>query len=156
MIVCGHGDVADFCAARDMVICEEHTGDIEEYSGRCCVLVTDQDMGKNEYYRLKRTMFQRGIELISVHHTDNPEMMSFIAYDASQRRPKTGGRVRFGYQRVNGEIVEHPEEMKVVRRIWELRAAKKTLREIQEDPQVRYLDGSKMGVSMIQSIIARK
>ena len=52
MMVCGHGDVTEFCRERDMVVCERYTGDIENYRGICSVLVTSQDMSVQEYYFL--------------------------------------------------------------------------------------------------------
>ena len=61
MMVCGHGDVFEFCKSRDMVVCETWDGDLGSYSGSCPVLVTDQDMSEQEYYYEKGKFLSRGV-----------------------------------------------------------------------------------------------
>ena len=74
MIVCGHGNVFDFCKNRDMVVCEVWDGDLENYKGNCRVLVTDQDMSEQEYYYQKGKLLGRGIELIHTRYKDDKLM----------------------------------------------------------------------------------
>lgn len=147
MIVCAHGEVSEYCKNRGMTICDQHIGNIEDYQGVCRVLVTDQSMGENEFYALKLKMLKRGVELISVDHTDEA-MSEFVSYLAMQKRAGSGGRRKFG----DGSEAE----MAVVRRIFELRDSGYKLRAISEDPKVRYLDGRKMPISTIQVILKNR
>lgn len=148
MIVCAHGDVEKYCLDRGMVICAQHIGAIESYEGSCRVLVTDADMSENEFYALKLKMLRRGVELVSTRHSDEA-MAEFVAYLAqSEKREKHGGRRMFG--------LKSGEEMAVVYRIFELRDAGCTLKEISEDPGVGYLDGRKMSLSTIQTILKNR
>lgn len=156
MIVCGHGNVSDFCAERDMVVCERYEGDLSDYRGSCTVVVSDQDMSEGEYYYLKGSLLNRGIELISTRYKDNPAMLEYLAYMKERQREKYGGRQPFGYYRRNGEVIENPEMMAVVRRILELRDAGITLRGIQEDAGVHHPDGRKISISTIQQIIKNR
>lgn len=156
MMVCGHGNVADFCREHDMVICETWDGDISDYSGSFRVLVTDQDMSENEYYFLKGKMLGRGIELVSTRYKDNKLMTEFLAYQADRRREAYGGRTKFGYRKVNGEVQEIPEMMTVVRRILAMKDAGRTLREIQADEGVHHPDGRRISISTIQQIIKNR
>lgn len=145
MIVCAHGDVEKYCAEHGMVICGNHVGNIEEYEGVCPVLVTDAKMGENEFYGLKLRMLRRGVELISVWHSDS-EKADLVAYLAkNDKRQKYGGRRKFG--------VSSEGEKAVVQRILELRKAGATLKQISEDENVSYLDGRRMSISTIQMII---
>lgn len=148
MIVCAHGEVSEYCKNHGMTICDQHIGDIEEYQGVCRVLVTDAPMGENEFYALKLKMLKRGVELVSIDHSDEA-MSEFVSYLAMQSRGGNGGgRPRFG----SGSEAE----MAVVRRIFELRDAGSTLREISESPEVAYLDGRRISVSTIQGILRNR
>lgn len=147
MIVCAHGEVSEYCKNNGMVICDQHIGSIEEYQGVCRVLVTDAVMGENEFYALKLKMLKRGVELISTNYSD-AAMSEFVSYLAMQKRGGSGGRRKFG----DGSEAE----MAVVRRIFELRDAGRTLKVISEDPEVRYLDGRKMSTSTIQVILKNR
>lgn len=156
MIVCGHGDVLDFCKDRDMVVCETWDGDIGDYKGHCRVLVTDQDMSEQEYYFQKGKLLGRGIELISTRYKDDKLMTEFLAYQAERRKEKYGGRQPFGYRRVGDEIREIPEMIEVARKIVEMKDGGKTLREIHECADIHHPDGRRISVSTIQQIIKNK
>lgn len=147
MIVCAHGEVFEYCEKHGMVICDQHIGSIEDYKGVCRVLVTDQPMENNEFYALKLKMLKRGVELISVNHSDEA-MSEFISFMAQQKQSRGGGRRKFGD---NSEA-----EMAVVNRIFELRDAGYTLRAIAGDKDVHYLDGRKMPISTIQVILRNR
>lgn len=147
MIVCAHGEVSEYCKSHGMTICAEHIGAIEEYEGVCRVLVTDQEMGENEFYALKLAMLRRGVELISVHYRDS-SMDEFVSFMAHQKKPMHPGRRKFGDK--------SPEEMAVVRRIFALRDGGYTLKEISEDAQVHHMDGRRMTVSSIQGILRNR
>lgn len=148
MIVCAHGEVSEYCKNYGMVICSEYVGNIENYDGSCPVVVTDADMSENEYYALKLKMLRRGVEVVSTRYSDEA-MAGFVAYLAqTERDGKKGGRPRFG---------ERSEfERAVVERIFELRDAGWTLRKIAEDERVSYLDGTKMSISTIQTILKNR
>ena len=103
MIVCTHGDVADFCRKHHMVAVETHDGDLLDYSGDSRILVTAQEMTEMEYYFMKSELMKRGVELVSVIHRDNAELLELATYMNS--RKKNGGRSKFGFQKVNGEEV---------------------------------------------------
>ncbi len=156
MIVCGHGNVAEYCKSHDMAVCETWDGDLESYRGSCCVLVTDQNMSEQEYYYIKNKFMSRGIELISTHHKDNPAMISYLTYAAERRKDKYGGRQPFGYRKVGAEICEIPETVDVARKIIMLKDAGMTLRQIRETPGICHPDGRKISVSTIQLIIKNR
>lgn len=156
MIVCGHGNVFDFCKDRDMVVCEVWDGDLESYRGNCRVLVTDQDMSEQEYYYQKGKLLGRGIELISTRYKDDKLMTEFLAYQAERRKEKYGGRQPFGFRRVGDEIREIPEMIAVARKIVEMKDAGATLREIHESEGVCHMDGRKISISTIQQIIKNR
>lgn len=156
MIVCGHGDVIEFCKEHDMVVCETWNGDLEGYRGSCRVLVTDQNMSEQEYYYIKNKFMSRGIELISTRHKDNPAMLSYLAYAAERRKEKYGGRQPFGFRKVGSEIQEIPEMIDVARKIIMLKDAGVTLRQIHETPGICHPDGRKISVSTIQLIIRNR
>lgn len=133
-----------------MVITERYSGKLEEYSGRGLILVTDNCADQNDYYYMKYRLRMRGIELISTHWYDHG-IESFLEYKErrdAERRERKGGRRLFGLQ--------SEEAMAVVRRIFELRDAGYTLRQISDDPGVRYTDGRKMPVSTIQVILKNR
>ena len=156
MVVCGHGDVSDFCARHDMVVVMQHDGDIESYRGLCRVLVTDKDMSEQEYYFLKGKMLAKGIELVSTRHKDTEQMSGYMVYQNQQRREKCVGRCKFGFHRVGEEIVPHEGKMEVVKRIFELRDKGYTYRSIREDEQVRHIDGRKLSISTIELILKNR
>lgn len=157
MIVCGHGDVIDYCGNHNMVIVDWYVGEIDQYSGVCPVLVTDKEMSENEYYFLKSKLLNRGYELISVHHTDSECMSEQMVYTAQREiedRQKYVGRCKFGFKRENGEVVPHEGRFAVVKRIIELRDDGYTLKKISEN--VTDIDGSKLSLSTIQLIIKNR
>lgn len=156
MMVCGHGDVAEFCNERDMVVCEQYSGDIEKYRGVCPVLVTSQDMSEHEYYFLKGKLLSRGIELISTKHKDTEGLREFLVYQAGRRKKNYSGRQMFGFQKVNGEVIFTENGRAVVRRILEMRDAGYTLRQISDDEKVFHPDGRKISISTIQQIIKNR
>jgi len=155
MLVCGHGDVSDYCTKYGMVIVYRHKGDIQDYNGMSRVIVTDSDISESEYVYMKSVMLRKGYELVSTKYTDTEQIARLVAKFNSSRR-KYGGRCKFGYHRVNGELVVHPERMKVVRRILELKDKGCTLREIREDEGVHHTDGRKLSLSTIQIIIGNR
>ncbi len=156
MIVCGHGDVTAFCQERDMVICEQYQGDLEDYRGCWPVLVTSKDMSEHEYHYLKSLLFSRGIELISTIHRDTATLRPFLEYQATRRKRTNGGRNKFGFRRENGVIVPTTDGMVVVKRILEMRDAGYTLSQISEDEGVHHPDGRKICISTIQQIIKNR
>lgn len=156
MLVCAHGDVAKFCESHDMIICSTYTGELRDYRGVIRVLVTDSDMSESEYYFLKGELLASGVELISTRHKDDKLFTDYLIYANDRRKEKYGARVSFGYYRENGRIVEHPQNILVVRRIHELRDAGLTIRAIREDDSVRHPDGRKLSISTIQKIIKKR
>lgn len=150
MIVVAHGDVDAYCAEHGMVIAERYSGKLEDYSGGGLIVVTDNCADVNDYYYLRGIFRSRGIELVSTHWY-NPVIENFMEYKErrdAERRVRSGGRRLFGLQ--------SEEAMAVVRRIFELRDAGYTLRQISDDPGVRYTDGRKMPVSTIQVILKNR
>ena len=143
MMVCAHGDVTEYCAARGMEIVVTWDGRIQDYSGRCRILVTDSDISENEYYFLKGEMYSRGIELISTRHKDSKQMLEYLVYAADRREAKSGGRPRF-------------EDPVVSQRVLELRSKGLSLRAIQESEGVRHPDGRKLSLNTINNIIRSK
>ena len=156
MIVCGHGNVADFCKERDMVICSWYSGDLDKYCGGCRVVVTDQDMSEREYYYIKSKLMRRGVELISTRYKDCPALLEYLAYEVEQRKKVHGVRQPFGFYRKHGEVVKSPELIAVARRVIELRDAGYVLRQIAEDDRVRHADGRRLSLSTIQTIIRNR
>lgn len=146
MIVCAHGEVSEYCENRDMIIVERYEGDIENYGGVCRVLVTDREMSSNEYFYLKGKMLLRGVELVSTRYIDMENLPQGVIRDV--RETHSRGRRKFG----DGSVAERA----VVDRIFELRDAGATLKEISEDEKVGYLDGRKMTVSTIQVILKNR
>lgn len=143
MIVCAHGEVSEYCENRDMIVVERYTGDIENYRGVCRVLVTDADVSPGEYYYLKGKMLALGVELVSTRYVDTENLAHGTIREVSERR--SPGRRKFG--------TDSESEMAVVRKIFELRDSGCTMREISEHEDVGYLDGRKMSVSTIQTIL---
>ena len=147
MIVCAHGEVSEYCESRDMIIIERYTGEIEKYGGVCRVLVTDQELSRAEYYYLKGKMLAQGVELVSTRYVDTENLSYDVVHDVYEKHPGAGRR-KFG--------LGSEAEMAVVRRIFELRDAGHTLKEISEDEKVGYPDGRRMSVSTIQVIIRNR
>ena len=159
MIVCGHGDVINYCENKDMIIADWYDGDIEEYDGICRVLVTDRDMSESEYYFLKGKMLSKGVELVSTRHKDTESVSEYVVYATrreSEQRQKHTGRYKFGFRQQNGVIVHHEENYKVARLIIDLRDKGYTLRKIQDDSRVKHPDGRKLSISTIQLIIKNR
>ena len=152
MIVAAHGEVSEFCEKLGMTIYERYEGDLESYKGNCPVIVTDQQMSKNEFYYLKCKLLRRRVELVSIYYCDK-ELSDFVAYlDQMERREKHGGRMPFGFTK--GGVDK--KKMAVVRRILELRDTGHTYKQIQEDPEVHHGDGRKLAISTIQVIIKNR
>lgn len=150
MVVVAHGNVDAYCEAHGMVIGSRYSGKLEEFEGSGVIVVTDNCADKNDYYYLRYLFRSRGIELVSTHWYD-PSIEDFMAYKEkrdAERRVKRGGRCLFGLQ--------SERDMAVVRRIFELRDAGKTLRQISNDPGVQYADGRQMPVSTIQVILRNR
>lgn len=154
MIVCGHGDVADFCKKHHMVIVETHEGDLLDYIGKARILVTDQKITEVEYYFVKGELIKRGVELVSTIHKDNVELLKLTPY--MSRREKSGGRSKFGFRKADGEEVLTETGRAIVKRIFELRDAGYSYRGISEDEGVHYPDGRKLNISTIQIIIKNR
>lgn len=156
MLVVGHGNVDEYCAAHGMTISERYDGPIDRYRGRGLVLVTDALRDKNEYYYQKYQMIRRKIELVSIWHTDD-EISDFLVYlherETKHRQSVHRGRPPYGYNRDGSE---DPERMPVVRRIFELRDSGATYSKIIEDPAVRHPDGRKLGMSTVQVILGNR
>lgn len=147
MVVCAHGNVAEFCEKHEMQILECYIGYLEDYKGNCPVVVTDQKMTRQEYDTLKCTLFGRGVELVSVEWPDD-ELILRLLRNQVEQRGKRGGRQMFGFHKKKGMIVEIPEKMKIARMIIEMRDSGKTLREICEVVDV--------SMSTVQTIIKNR
>ena len=143
MLVCAHGDVTDFCKAREWHICDNWNGEILEYDGLCPVLVTDADISEMEYYFLKGEMLGKGYMLISTKYTDDKLMTDYLIYANNRRKGKYLGRQPFS-------------DEKVIQRILELRDAGMTLRAIRDAEGVHHSNGKKLSISTIQKIINNK
>lgn len=155
MIVCGHGDVSEYCEAHDMIVADVYSGEIEEYRGVCPVLVTDKDISETEYFYLKGRLLGIGIELVSTRHSDNKLMAEFVIHSLQQKE-HSGGRTRFGFHREGKELVPYEKEMKVVRRILKLRDEGHTYRAIRADKEVRHVDGRLLSASLLQAIVTNR
>jgi hypothetical protein len=125
-----------------MIVIEKYSGDIESYCGVCRVLVTDQEMSAGEYYYLKGKMLAQGVELVSTRYVDMENLAQGAVREVTDKRR---GRRKFG----DGSEAE----MAVVQKIFDLRDGGSTLREISEHKEVGYLDGRKMSISTIQTIL---
>ena len=154
MLVCAHGAVSDFCKEHYMIILESFDGNIEEYKGMCRVIVTDSIEEENwlEYCFLKGRMLAKGIELISTKHKDCDQMTEYVAHVLRTKRKKSGGRHKFGFNE-NGLT---DTGRAVVKRIFELRDAGYTLREIADDDGVYHPNGKSLSSSTIQTIVKNR
>lgn len=155
MVVCAHGDVAAFCEAHEMQILDCYIGYLEDYKGSCAVVVTDQKMTRQEYDTLKCTLFGRGVELVSTEWTDD-EVIVRLLHSQIDNRKKRGGRQMFGFMKKNGQIVENPAQIRVARKVIEMRDAGCKLREIKDDKGVCHPDGTPLSLSTIQVIIRNR
>lgn len=157
MIVCTQGNVENYCRSRNMIPVSSYDGSIENYSGISRVLVTDRIVTDNEYFSLKSKMLFRGVELISTRHEDTEGVSRFIVENLEKRRgKKSGGRNKFGYQNIGGEIKLTEKGRQVVKRIFELRDQGCTYSRIRDDDNVRHLDGRLLSISTIQIIIENR
>ena len=154
MIVCTHGNVADFCKKHHMIAVETHEGDLLDYCGESRVLVTGQEMTEVEYYFTKSELMKRGVELVSTIHKDDVGLLNLATY--MNNRKKSRGRSKFGFQKVDGVEVLTDTGRAVVKRILELRDKGYTYQKISEDEGVHYLDGRKLNISTIQIIIQNR
>lgn len=130
MLVCGHGNIDDFCKRRGMKVHARYDGDIADYDGKSGVLVTNEALGRAEYLQLKTLLCMRGSDLILARET---------------RR----GRYRFGF---DGDGMTD-EGRKVVSRILELRDAGYTLNKIRDDEVVRHPCGRRLCIGTINRIV---
>lgn len=160
VLVAAHGAVDEYCEAHEMGIAERYDGALEEYNGACAVVVTAQAMDKNEFFYLKYKFLEKGRELVSIHEVPCDKAFSaFLAYVRARElesRRTHGGRPPFGYRWRKGQIEEHPENMVVARRIFALRDAGATYKQIADDPDVHYADGRRMSVSTVQTILKNR
>jgi hypothetical protein len=155
MVVCAHGEVSGFCENHEMEILEKYEGDLEDYKGKCPVVVTGQRMTREEYESLKCVLFGRGYELVSVDWADDAIILALLRQTV-ERRKKRGGRQIFGFYKKNGVIAEIPEVVAVARKVIELRDKGWTMRDIKEHGEVRHPDGGELGISTIESIIKNR
>lgn len=155
MVVCVHGDVSEFCEKHDLEILESYEGSLDEYKGNCAVIVTAEDLSREDYDSLKCSLFGRGFELVSVKWPDDEVILRLLRNQIEQRK-KRGGRQMFGFYKKYGLITEIPEKVKLARRIIELRDAGKTLREIRAETGGYYEDGRPLSMSTISEIIKNR
>lgn len=155
MVVCAHGDVDKFCEKHKIEILERYNGDLEDYIGNCVVIVTDQQMTREQYESLKCTMFGRGLEVISTEWTDDAIILALLRQTVD-RRKRRGGRNPFGYRKEDGELVEIPMLIDVARDVIRMRDAGRTLKYIRDHEDIRHLDGKKISMSTIQLIIKNR
>lgn len=154
MIVCAHGNVDLFCGSRGMIPVCRYDGNIEDYSGVVRILVTDREMSEREYYLLKSTMLAKGIELVSTLHEDSEFISKFIVESLeAKHNKKHGGRCKFGFQNIDGEVTLTERGRAVVNRIFEMRDRGCTYNVIRNDDSVRHPDGRMLAVSTIQIIL---
>ena len=157
MIVCAHGNVDSYCNSRNMIPVCRYEGDVEEYSGVCRILVTDSEFSEREYYLLKSTMLAKGVELVSTQHEDSEFISKFIVESLeAKRRKKHGGRCKFGFQNIDGEIKLTEHGRAVVNKIFELRDKGYSYHKIRENESVRHSDGRMLAVSTIQIILENR
>lgn len=161
MIVCGHGDVTEFCRENGLTVAARHTGEIIDYRGEIKTIVTDQKMSVQEFLYLRMIMLGKGYDVRSIQHPNiDKEIDKFLDFVGTQeiyrRKEKYGGRQPFGYQKRNGVVVENPAMMYVARKIIELRDSGMTLRDIQNFPEIHHPDGRRISVSTIQQIIKNR
>lgn len=156
MNVIAHGAVEEYCDKHGYTICGRYDGRLEDYDGSHPVVVTGALLESHDFYYLKMMLLKRGVELVSIHHS-SAEIEGFLSYVVQRDHVKpVYGRTPFGFVRENGVMVEHRENMAVVRRILELRDSGATLLGISDDPEVHYEDGRRISVSTIQGILKNR
>ena len=161
MLVCAHGDVAEFCKEHGMTVVDHYVGEITDYTGDVRVIVTDREMCAQEFYYLRLVMWGKNYDVRSIHYPILDEKLNeFLEYvglqEQKRRKERYGGRQPFGYQLRNGERVENPAMMAVARRIIEMKDSGATLREIKGDEGVHHPDGRDISLSTIQQIIKNR
>ena len=157
MIVCTHGDVDSYCERMMMIPACSYSGEIEEYSGVCRILVTDSKFSEKEYYILKSKMLSRGVELVSTRYEDSELISKFIVESLEKKHPrKHGGRSKFGFRKEDGKDVLTDSGRAVVKRILELRDRGYTYQRISDDEGVHYPDGRSLNISTIQIILQNR
>ena len=157
MIVCAHGNVDSYCNSRNMIPVSRYEGNIEDYSGVVRVLVTDSEMSEREYYLLKSTMLGKGVELVSTLYEDSEFISKFIVESLeAKHHKKSGGRCKFGFQKIDGELKLTENGRAVVNRIFEMRDRGCTYNVIRNDDKVRHPDGGMLAVSTIQIILENR
>lgn len=156
MVVCTHGDVADFCRKYNMKVLETYEGDLSAYYGSCPILVTNLMMDREAYDSLKCELFSRGVDLVSTHWLDDDVVIRLLR-NQLDRKKKRGGRQMFGYYKKMGVIVEIPEKLEVARLVLKLRDSGWTLRAIQEDDRIcDPTTGRELCMSTIQTILKNR
>ena len=148
MYVAAHGDVSVYCDSHGMTIHENITGELTEYKGACRVVVTDV-ADKNEFYYLKYILLRKKIELVSTRF-DDASLNSFVLYLNEKKNGSYLGKLPFGFQRIDGVVIEKPEEMKIAQRILKLRDSGFVLREIKNEI------GGVLSISTIHNIIKNR
>ena len=130
MIVSVHGSAK---VPEGMWEFERYYGEIEEYNGDYDVLYTDQKMSKNEYYYLKYKLLRKNVELIHSKWNDDTlnEFVEYLSARSDENRPR--GRVKFGFERRNGAVVENARRMEIARKVIELRDSGMTYRGIKSE-----------------------
>lgn len=157
MIVCTHGNVDNFCKNWNMVAVCKYDGDIENYSGVCRILVTDSAISEKEYYSLKSKLLSKGVELVSTLYEDS-EVISRLIVDSLEKKScvKRGGRLKFGFQNVDGKEKLTERGKVTVKKIFELRDRGYSYHKIRRDDDVRHPDGRMLAVSTIQIILENR
>lgn len=156
MLVCVHGNCAEFCKERGLTPVEVWTGELSEYRGKHSMIVTDSDIPKHEYYYLKGELLTRGIVLISTRYEDDEEFSEYLEYFAARKKSGRLGRQPFGLCVRDGKVVHNPHQIGVVRRVLELYDEGLTLRAISEDKGVRRPDGRKLSIGTVYNIIKNR
>lgn len=156
MLVAAHGNVDEFCAAHGMQIGERYKGKVEDYCGKCMILVTDNCDTEQEYYYLKYKLRKRRIELVSTHW-NNVDVDAFVRYmEQRETREKSGGRPAFGFRWENGSLVEDPAGIEVARKIIAMRDAGIPWRRIAETEGVSHPNGAPLSISTLQVIVKNR
>ena len=160
MMVCAHGNVLEYCESHGFTVCEEYSGNLNDYDGNCRVIITDLDVSLQEFLYLKMSLSSKGYDVYSTRYEVTKEINELMTYigarERSRRKNTFGGRQAFGFVRQGGEVIENPEMMAVARRVIELRDSGSTLRQIADSPEIHHLDGRKISVSTIQQIIKNR
>lgn len=161
MIVCAHGNVTEFCRENGLTVAARYVGEIVDYRGEIKTIVTDQQMGAQEFLYLRMIMLGKGYDVRSIQYpTIDKKINEFLEFVGTQeihrRKEKYGGRQPFGYRKVGTEIREIPEMIAVARKIIEMKDSGATLRQIHEAQGICHPDGRKISISTIQQIIKNR